>query len=110
MKKQFVTVIALAFAALSVFASDTYVVDKNHSEAKFEIRHMMSRVSGKFDDFAATVNIDPANAPASSVTFSMKTASVNTGNEGREKHLRTEAFFHAPNFPHITLTHTATNA
>jgi len=110
MKKHFATVIALVFTALSVFASDTYVVDKNHSEAKFEIRHMMSRVSGKFDDFAATVNIDPANAPASSVTFSMKTASVNTGNESRDKHLRTEAFFDAAKFPEITFKSTAIKA
>ena len=107
MKKQFVTAIALTFAALSAFAADTYLVDKVHSEAKFEIRHMMSKVSGKFDDLAATVNIDPANPSASSVTFTMKTASINTGVEARDKHLRSGDFFDAEKFPEITFKSTA---
>jgi polyisoprenoid-binding protein YceI len=110
MKKQLVTAIALAFVALSAFAADTFVVDKVHSEAKFEIRHMMSKVSGKFDDFAATVNIDQANPPASNVSFSMKAASVNTGNPDRDKHLRSDAFFDVDKNPEITFKSTAIKA
>lgn len=110
MKKQFVITLVLAFAALSAFAADTYVVDKVHSEAKFEIRHMMSKVSGKFDDFAATVNIDPANPSASNVSFSMKAASVNTGNPGRDKDLRSDSFFDVDKTPEITFKSTAIKA
>jgi polyisoprenoid-binding protein YceI len=107
MKKQLVTAIALAFVALSVFAADTYVVDRAHSEAKFEIRHMMSKVSGKFDDLAATVNIDPANPTASNVSFTMKAASINTSNEGRDKDLRSDSFFDVGKYPEITFKSTA---
>jgi polyisoprenoid-binding protein YceI len=110
MKKHLVTAFALAFVSLSAFAADTYVVDKVHSEAKFEIRHMMSKVSGKFDDLAATVNIDPANPPASSVSFTMKAASVNTGNEGRDKDLRSSNFFDIEKTPEITFKSTAIKA
>jgi polyisoprenoid-binding protein YceI len=101
--------VSLALAA-SAFAADTYVVDKNHSEAKFEIRHMMSKVSGKFDDFSATVTGDPATAADASVQFTMKAASINTGNEGRDKHLRTPDFFDAEKFPEITFKSTSVKA
>jgi polyisoprenoid-binding protein YceI len=105
MKKQFLATAILALAAVSAFA-DNYTVDKVHSEAKFEVRHLMSRVSGKFDDFSSNVVIDPANPAASSVDFAMKTASINTGNEGRDKHLRTADFFDADKFPEITFKST----
>jgi polyisoprenoid-binding protein YceI len=111
--KKFAVLSALAVSialAASASAADTYVVDKNHSEAKFEIRHMMSKVSGKFDDFSATVTGDPATSADASVQFTMKAASVNTGNEGRDKHLRTPDFFDAEKFPEITFKSTSVKA
>src|SRR5438045_1549109 len=107
MKKQFAMLFAVVLAAASAFAADTFVVDKVHSEAKFEIRHLMSKVSGKFDDFAGTVNIDNANPAASTVEFAIKSASIDTGNEGRDKHLRTPDFFDAEKNPEITFKSTA---
>ena len=111
MKKQFTpgiaAAIAFGFAALSAFAGDVYVADKAHSEARFEIRHMVSHVSGKFNDVAATVNADPANAAASSVDFSIKAASIDTGNENRDKHLRSADFFDVEKSPEITFKSTA---
>lgn len=107
MKKQFAILATLVLTTASAFAADTYVVDKNHSEAKFEVRHLMSKVSGKFDDFSASISGDPAAAAASSVQFTIKTASVDTGNEGRDKHLRTADFFDAEKFPEITFKSTS---
>jgi polyisoprenoid-binding protein YceI len=101
--------VSLAMAA-SAIAADTYVVDKNHSEAKFEIRHLMSKVSGKFDEFSATVTGDPATTTDATVQFAMKTASVNTGNGDRDKHLRTPDFFDAEKFPEITFKSTSIKA
>lgn len=100
--KKLTVVFVLLLAAASAFAADTYVVDRNHSEAKFEIRHLMSKVSGKFDDFAGTINVDNANPGASTVEFTIKTASIDTGAEGRDKHLRTPDFFDAEKYPEIT--------
>lgn len=105
-----VSLIVSVAVAASAFAADTYVVDKNHSEAKFEIRHMMSKVSGKFDDFSATVTGDPATTADASVQFTMKAVSVNTGNGDRDKHLRTPDFFDAEKFPEITFKSTSVKA
>ena len=90
-------------ATLPLFAaSETFTADKNHSGAEFKIRHMMSKVSGKFDDFTGTINIDPKNAAASSVEFTINATSIDTGNENRDKHLRSADFFEVEKFPTIT--------
>jgi polyisoprenoid-binding protein YceI len=101
MKPIRILVALLALAATPLFA-DTYVVDKPHSEATFRIRHMMSKVSGKFDDFTGTITLDPKNATTSSVEFTIKAASIDTGFEGRDKHLRSADFFDVEKFPTIT--------
>lgn len=97
----------LAVAAFLVTASsllaDTFNVDKVHSEATFQVRHMMSKVSGKFDDFSGKINVGRANNPSeSSVEFTIKTASINTGNADRDKDLRSANFFDADKNPEIT--------
>lgn len=105
MKFRTLAVAALLVAASSLFA-DTFTVDKNHSEATFQVRHMMSKVTGKFEDFDGKVNIDRAKPAASSVEFNIKTASVNTGVADRDKHLRTADFFDAEKYPEITFKST----
>jgi polyisoprenoid-binding protein YceI len=100
----------LAVAALLITSSafaDTFVVDKVHSEATFQVRHMMSKVSGKFDDFSGKINIDRAKPSASSVEFNIKTASIDTGNPDRDKHLQTPDFFDAAKNPEITFRSTS---
>jgi polyisoprenoid-binding protein YceI len=106
MKLRSLAVAAFVLAASSLFA-DTYVVDKAHSEANFQVRHMMSKVSGKFDDFTGKINIDRAKPSASSVEFNIKTASVDTGNADRDKHLQTADFFDAAKNPEITFKSTS---
>ena len=100
--KRFSFAAALLLTAASVLAApQTYVVDRAHSEADFSIRHMMSKVSGKFDDFSGAINVDRANPAASSVEFTIKAASINTGNEGRDKDLRSANFFDVEKHPEI---------
>ena len=106
--KRFAFTLALALTAATVFAApQTYVIDRAHSEADFSVRHMMSRVSGKFDDFTGSVSLDRANPASSSVEFTIKTASINTGNADRDKHLRTPDFFDAEKNPEIHFKSTA---
>jgi len=98
--------VSLLFAALPLLA-ETYNVDKNHSEATFKIRHLMSKVSGKFDDFAGSVTTDGKDAAASSVQFTIKTTSIDTANESRDKDLKSGNFFDVEKYPEITFKSTA---
>lgn len=101
MKYRTLAVAAFLVTASSLFA-ETFNVDKVHSEAAFQVRHMMSKVSGKFDDFSGKINADRAKPSASSVEFTIKAASINTGNADRDKDLRSANFFDVEKFPEIT--------
>jgi len=106
MKFRTLAVAAFVLSTFSLFA-DTFVVDKAHSEATFQVRHMMSKVSGKFDDFSGKMNLDRAKPSASSVEFNIKAASVDTGTADRDKHLQTADFFDVARCPEITFKSTS---
>jgi polyisoprenoid-binding protein YceI len=89
-------------AAAPLSASDTYAIDKNHSSVEFRIRHFASKVSGRFGDFEGSIQADPAKPDASSVSFTIKTASVDTNNGHRDDDLRSPNFFDAAKFPEIS--------
>jgi polyisoprenoid-binding protein YceI len=101
---------ATALLAASPALADTWVVDKSHSEAGFQIRHMMAKVRGRFNDFAGTIVADPAKPEASSVEFTLKAASIDTSNENRDKDLRGANFFDVEKFPEITFKSTRVKA
>jgi polyisoprenoid-binding protein YceI len=89
-------------AALPARAADTYDIDPGHSEVGFQIRHLVTQVRGKFDDYKGTIQLDPAKMENSSVDFAIKTTSIDTGNADRDKHLRSADFFDVEKFPEIT--------
>src|SRR4029077_9828577 len=99
----FLALISAFFLAQSGFA-DTYVFDKRHSTMGFQVRHLFSKVPGKFDDFQGKIQFDEANPENSSVEVKIKTASVDTGVAMRDKDLRSTNFFDVEKFPEITFT------
>jgi polyisoprenoid-binding protein YceI len=76
----------------------------SHSEVTFKVKHMMiSTVSGRFNAFNAEVNnFNGSNLKDASIHFSAERASVNTGNDQRDAHLRSADFFDSENFNHLT--------
>ncbi len=101
---------AAAFLAASPVLADTWVIDKNHSETGFQIRHMMSKVRGHFNDYAGTVVVDPAKPEAATVEFTIKAATIDTANENRDKDLRSANFFDVEKFPEISFKSTKVKA
>ena len=85
-------------------AARTFAIDKSHSEVEFQVRHLITRVRGKFTDFAGTVVFDAERPDASSVSFSVNTASIDTSAPDRDTHLRSEDFFFVEKFPTLTFT------
>jgi polyisoprenoid-binding protein YceI len=103
-KTLFAGLLALALAvALSVPAqAATWEVDRTHSGVDFQIRHFVSQVRGHFDDFGGVVVMDEENPESSSVEFWIDASSIDTGNDNRDQHLRSEDFFHVEEHPRIT--------
>ena len=96
----------LAFSSGAAQAASTYTADKAHSSVGFSVRHMMTQVRGSFGDFTGTIVKDDANLAGASVEFKIQATSVDTANEMRDKHLRTEDFFFVEKFPEITFKST----
>lgn len=101
--------VAVLPASVSL-AADTYVIDKAHSEATFQVRHIVTRVRGNFADISGTIQADAGKPEASSVEFTVKTASIDTGVPDRDKHLRSADFFEAEKFPEMTFKSTRIKA
>ena len=80
----------------------TYTIDKTHSEVTFQVRHLLTKVRGHFTDFSGTVQFDAAHPDSSSLTFTVNTASIDTGTADRDTHLRSDDFFAVDKFPAIT--------
>ncbi len=85
----------------------TWTIDTAHSRLGFVARHaMVTKVRGSFTDFAGSAVLDVADVAASKVDLTIAVASINTGNEQRDGHLRTNDFFDAANHPTIHFTAT----
>lgn len=88
-------------------AVSTWTIDPVHSNVEFAVKHMMvSTVKGHFRSFSGTIDIDEANPEDSSVTASIETASVDTGEAQRDAHLRSADFFDVERFPQMTFRST----
>lgn len=84
----------------------TYTIDPVHSSISFQIRHFFNNVAGRFNDFEGEIVLDHENPENSSVEVTIQTASIDTANERRDNHLRSDDFFHAEENPTITFKST----
>ncbi len=85
----------------------TYQADPVHSSNLFRIRHAnIANFYGRFNDLAGTYTLNAADPTASTFEFEIKTASIDTRNQARDKHLRSAELFDAEQFPTITFKST----
>lgn len=92
-------------------ASGTYKVDAVHSSNVFRIKHLgVAYFYGRFNEVAGRFVIDEAQVANCSFEVSTKTASVDTNNADRDKHLRSPDYFDAEKYPEITFKSTSVKA
>ncbi len=88
-------------------ASGTYNFDKAHSSVGFRVKHMgLIEVPGYFRDFTGAISYDVKDVSKSTVEFTAKMESVDTGVDGRDKHLKAADFFEVEKFPEMTFKST----
>lgn len=94
------------YKGVAVPAAGTYDIDAKHTSVEFVARHLMiSKVRGRFDDVAGTITV--AEVPEdSSVEVTIGSASVRTGEEQRDAHVRGADFFDSETFPQWTFVST----
>ena len=94
----------------SLIPRGTWTVDATHSTVGFAVKHMgIANVRGEFTEFEGTLEVGEDLA-SSSAHGSVKAASITTGEEQRDAHLRSEDFFNVEEFPEITFESTEVEA
>lgn len=83
-------------------------IDSAHSTVSFVVKHMMfAKVRGTFGSFEGTINFDETNPANSSAQATIEASSINTQEENRDNHLRSNDFFGAESNPTITFVTTS---
>lgn len=88
-------------------AIGSWTIDQAHTIAEFAVKHLMlTTVKGRFRSLEGTLHIDEADPTKSLVSATIDVASVDTGVPDRDAHLRSDDFFNAEKYPHITFRST----
>jgi polyisoprenoid-binding protein YceI len=100
------TAISANRATPAGWAAGTWMIDPAHTTVGFAVRHLMSRVRGTFSEVSGQI-VTGQSPPRSAVTAAIGVASVRTGNQIRDDHLRSPDFFDAARYPAMTFTSAA---
>ncbi len=85
-----------------------WTVDKAHSNVKFTVSHLIvSDVDGSFKIFDGVMEHTKADYSDAKINFTIDVTSINTDNENRDKHLKSDDFFNAEQFPAIKFQSTS---
>ncbi len=86
----------------------TWNVDGTHSNVKFSVSHLVvSTVEGYFKIFSGTVLSKSPDFNNANIAFTVDVSSINTDNEQRDKHLKSDDFFNAEKYPKMSFTSTS---
>jgi len=84
--------------------ADTFVIDADHSDVGFSVRHMLSRTRGRFARFSGAIQLDREQLERSSIVFEVDPASIDTRQPDRDAHLKSGDFFDIERYPTIRFT------
>lgn len=102
MKKLNTLLVLLAFAGSALAQATSWTVDKAHSKIGFTVDHMVvAEVDGNFRDFNGKVVTKSPDFNGADVDFVAKIASIDTDDEKRDGHLKSDDFFNAEKYPEL---------
>src|SRR5262245_10997075 len=97
----------LTAAEVKAPATEIYAIDNVHTNAAFTVRHLLiSKVRGKFNDFTGTITLNNEDVTKSSIHGTIRTESIDTGDQARDAHLKSADFFGAEAHPEIVFKST----
>ncbi len=102
MKKAIIMSLILGLG-LTVQAQTKWSFDKAHSKISFNVEHLViSEVTGQFGNFDGKVSSSSEDFAGSNIEFTIDVGSIDTDNERRDGHLKSDDFFNAEKYPKIT--------
>jgi polyisoprenoid-binding protein YceI len=108
-KTKSILMAAMLFVAAGATAqSAKWTVDASHSNVKFSVNHLVvSEMEGSFKKFDGTIDATSEDFNNAQLNFTVDVNSINTENEMRDKHLKSDDFFNAEKFPQMTFKSTS---
>src|SRR5437764_11278144 len=97
------------YQGVSIPPVGTYELDQTHTVVGFVARHMLSKVRGQFTEFTGTIEVGDS-PEASHVDVEVKTGSITTHTEKRDRHLMSGDFLETEKNPLLTFKSTAVRA
>ena len=94
-------------AGTNTDAKTVWTIDPSHSGASFTVRHMFTKVRGRFTDLSGTIETEGDSPTNGRVTVEIKADTIDTNDAQRDGHLRTNDFFGTGENPTITFTSTS---
>lgn len=95
----------LTFAVAGNVWAASYKLDESHTQVGFKIKHLViSTVSGRFNKFSGTFEFDPKKGEIEKLNVEIDSASIDTNEPDRDKHLKSPEFFDIEKFPKLTFT------
>jgi polyisoprenoid-binding protein YceI len=90
------------------YATTKWAIDKTHSNVKFTVTHLViSEVEGYFKIFDGSMEHSKPDYSDAKINFSVDINSINTDNENRDNHLKSDDFFNAQKFPQMKFESTS---
>lgn len=88
------------FVGMTASAQTKWKLDKSHSSVRFSVSHMVvSEAEGTFKMWDGTVEHSKPDFTDAKISFTVDVNSINTDNERRDGHLKSDDFFNAEKFP-----------
>lgn len=104
----FLTMMASALTISASAQTTKWVVDKGHTNVKFTVQHMVvSEMEGSFKVYDGILEHTKPDFSDAKINFTVDVASINTDNERRDGHLKSDEFFNAEKFPKMTFVSTS---
>jgi polyisoprenoid-binding protein YceI len=100
MKKYFVAIVLL-LATITAFAQAKHTINK--SSVKFQIKNLGVTVEGSFGGVKGDILFDSQHLDASKIEVNIDSKTVNTDNDTRDNHLRSDSYFEATKYPTISM-------
>lgn len=98
-----VLLVCLAMGMPLIAGAATYQLDTDHSSIQFKIRHLtVSNVTGTFNRVKGTASVEGEELATLKVEVTIDAASVDTGHQKRDEHIRTADFLDVAKYPTIT--------
>jgi polyisoprenoid-binding protein YceI len=102
------SLIAALAITTGAFAQTNWKLDNSHSSVKFSVVHLMvSETEGNFKGFDGTLSSKNVDFTDADISFTVDVNSINTDNEMRDKHLKSDDFFNAEKFPQMKFKSTS---